>query len=434
MWPSFPPPPPPWTVSRHIWQTALQPDVSGVAVDARLFHEAGCRLVHRYRVYKDPFPHPALREGVIPRLLSCVCRAMVIARLTHLRIYIPASGVPPGHVPDDCFPGGAPRKDRPGLLRVSFADNVTMLGVMPPSMCSPVLEVIINDVVIPEGKTNGPSDVVLDVIPPPPGFSPFSWPIVSEHVAIKQSGSPLGDGGSPDVLVSHSDVEPPFLPIAQDQDSVSVGSPDVGLLVSPLVDISTDSVSAVIRPLSQLPNVDNLFAQDRLWAPIAVPLPAIVARPQYLGGGWLGRARSWRSDLLSRSVHWDLVALSGIRRTAVRTTTHLLGSLDCPCIIRGSLSGSGFRSPPAFWKWAPVGGWVICHVMRRLLLPYNYNGMLVSCRQTLTFWTNIRWRCRDGVETNRVVSGGTAVSGGRSSCGCSRSSRTTCFRTSGRRG
>ena len=50
-----------WTVSRHIWQMALRPDVSGIAVDARLFHEAGCRLVHKYCVYKDPFPHPALR-------------------------------------------------------------------------------------------------------------------------------------------------------------------------------------------------------------------------------------------------------------------------------------------------------------------------------------------------------------------------------------
>ena len=117
---------PPWTVSRHVWQTALQPDVSGVAVDARLFHEAGCRLVHRYRVYKDPFPHPALREGVILRLLSCVGRAMAIARLTHLRISIPTSGAPPGHVPADCFPGGAPRRNRPGSLRVSFADDVTM--------------------------------------------------------------------------------------------------------------------------------------------------------------------------------------------------------------------------------------------------------------------------------------------------------------------
>ena len=248
-------PPPPWTVSRHVWQTALQPGVSGVAVDARLFHEAGCRLVHRYWVHNDPFPHPALREGVIPRLLSCVCRAMAIAWLTHLWISIPASGAPPSHVPADCFPGGAPRKNRPGSLRVSFADDVTMLGVMSPSVCLPVLEeptplvspVVVDDVVIPEGETNGPSDVVPDVIPPPPGCPPYSWPIVSEHVVIEQSGSPLGDGGSPDVLVSHPDVEPPFSPIAQAQDSESVRSPDVELLVSPLVDVGTDSVSVADR-------------------------------------------------------------------------------------------------------------------------------------------------------------------------------------------
>ena len=29
---------PPWTVTRDLWQTALQPDVSGIAVDVRLFH------------------------------------------------------------------------------------------------------------------------------------------------------------------------------------------------------------------------------------------------------------------------------------------------------------------------------------------------------------------------------------------------------------
>ena len=82
------------------------------------------------------------------------------ARLTHLQISIPASGAPPGHVPADCFPGGAPRKDRPGSLRVSFADDVTMLGVMSPSVCSPVLEeptplvspVVVDDAVIPEGR------------------------------------------------------------------------------------------------------------------------------------------------------------------------------------------------------------------------------------------------------------------------------------------
>ena len=62
---------PPWKVTRDAWQAALRPYVSGIAVDTRIFHEAECRLVHKYRVYKDPFLFPALREGAIPRLLSC---------------------------------------------------------------------------------------------------------------------------------------------------------------------------------------------------------------------------------------------------------------------------------------------------------------------------------------------------------------------------
>ena len=97
---------PPWTVTRSVWLHALRPDVSGIAVDALLFHEAGRRLVHHYRIYRDPFPHPALRDGVISRLLSCVCRAMAITQLTHLRISIPSSGAPPGRVHVECFPGG----------------------------------------------------------------------------------------------------------------------------------------------------------------------------------------------------------------------------------------------------------------------------------------------------------------------------------------
>ena len=60
---------PPWTVPRDLWERALRPEVSGIAVDARLFHEAGRRLVHKYRVYKDPLPHPELREGVVAKLL-----------------------------------------------------------------------------------------------------------------------------------------------------------------------------------------------------------------------------------------------------------------------------------------------------------------------------------------------------------------------------
>ena len=70
----------------------IWPVETGVAVDALLFHKAGCP--------------PALRDGVIPPLLSCVCRAMAIARLTHLKISIPSSGAPPGQVPAECFPEG----------------------------------------------------------------------------------------------------------------------------------------------------------------------------------------------------------------------------------------------------------------------------------------------------------------------------------------
>ena len=119
---------PPWTVTRDVWHAALRPDVSGVAVDALLFHEAGSRLVHRYRVYQDPFPHPALRDGVIPRLLSYVGQAMAIARLTHLRISIPSSGAPPGQVPVGCFPEATAPVSQSRRRRVSFAEEVTTLN------------------------------------------------------------------------------------------------------------------------------------------------------------------------------------------------------------------------------------------------------------------------------------------------------------------
>ena len=117
----------PWTVTRDVWHDALRPDVSGVAVDALLFHEAGSRLVHRYRVYMDPFPHPALRDGVIPRLLSSMCRAMAIAHLTHLRLSIPFSGAPPGKVPESCFPDAETAVVQPPPRRVSFAADANTL-------------------------------------------------------------------------------------------------------------------------------------------------------------------------------------------------------------------------------------------------------------------------------------------------------------------
>ena len=81
---------------------ALQPDVSRIAVDIKLFHESGCRLIHKYRIYDDPLPHLALRDGVIKKLLGFVHWAMAIAQLTHLHLTIPSSGSTSEPVPSEC--------------------------------------------------------------------------------------------------------------------------------------------------------------------------------------------------------------------------------------------------------------------------------------------------------------------------------------------
>ena len=58
-----------WTVLRAFWLTALRLDVSGVAVDVKLCHDSGRHLVRKYRIYRDPIPHPALRGRVVSKLI-----------------------------------------------------------------------------------------------------------------------------------------------------------------------------------------------------------------------------------------------------------------------------------------------------------------------------------------------------------------------------
>ena len=120
---------PAWTVTRDFWKQALRPEISGIAVDVMLFRESGRRLVHKYRVYRDPLPHPALREGKISKLISLANRAMAIAQLTQLRIAIPASGSAPGEIPMDCFPGTKDVATSPVPKWVSFATMDQMQSV-----------------------------------------------------------------------------------------------------------------------------------------------------------------------------------------------------------------------------------------------------------------------------------------------------------------
>ena len=108
---------------------------------------------------------------------------MAIAQLTHLRISVPASWAPPGQVPADCYPGGATQKKRPSPRYVSFAEDVTMLGDVSPSVCSPeqgtptqlVSAVAEEDVIAPVGEPIGSSSTAPAILPPLPGFSTMGY-------------------------------------------------------------------------------------------------------------------------------------------------------------------------------------------------------------------------------------------------------------------
>ena len=160
------------------WTVTL-PEVSGIAVDVRLFHESGKRLIHKYRVYQDPLPHLALREGRITKLLSFVNRAMVIARLTHLRITIPSSGNPPGEVPSECFP----KIEEPGVTqtpkRVTFASVIqSTTGEMDAPTTDKVETPTDKPMMSISEKTVEPKaqETKEELLVPPPGFRPFQWP------------------------------------------------------------------------------------------------------------------------------------------------------------------------------------------------------------------------------------------------------------------
>ena len=117
-----------------------------------------------------------------------------------------------------------------------FAKDVTVLGDVSPSVCSPqhgtptqrVSAVADEDVIVPVGETNGSSDTAPDIIPPPPGFSPFSWPVDDGNMDIDQLCFPFNVDCSPDVLTGRPDVEPslsPITPVLADDSESGLGSP-----------------------------------------------------------------------------------------------------------------------------------------------------------------------------------------------------------------
>ena len=281
---------PPWTVTRDVWHAALRLDVSGVALDALLFHEAGSRLVHRYRVYQDPFPHPALRDGVIPQLLSYVGRPMAIARLTHFQISIPSSGSPPGQVPVECFPEATAPVSQSSRRRVSFAEEVTTLNAEESLEFSPVSPPLILPVVVEEAAVDSATratPLILPVVeeidndppaaemvemqtttpesgvPPPPGFPPFLFP--------------ENDGGmdADDICARFGGLASlTFSQISGESSDISntTDVPEVGVSLPPSLDSSSEVIPALNYAHLPLPSVDNGVMPELVWMP-ALPQP-----------------------------------------------------------------------------------------------------------------------------------------------------------------
>ena len=178
------------------------------------------------------------------------------------------------------------------------------MGEVSPSVCSPergtptqlVSVVAEDDVITPVGETIDSSDAFPNILPPPPGFSQFSWPFDDWSVTNEQSRFAFNEDSrscSPDVIAGRPGVEPPLqlspiTPVGADDavtvitgssDPESVCPPEVEVLVSPLVDVSSDLTADVLRTesLLLLPSIEGLL-QDMLWAPVAPRFPDVDVR------------------------------------------------------------------------------------------------------------------------------------------------------------
>ena len=319
-------------MTRDVWHDALRPDISGIAVDALLFHEAGSQLVHRYRVYKDPFPH-----------------------LAHLRISIPSSGAPAGRVPMECFPlATAPVSQ--ARRRVSFADEVTTLNEEEINMRNadespevpPVSQPLTPPVVMEEAaiiSKTGPTPLIMLVVErieydspaaepvelqtitpesgvlPPPGFPPFLFP-------ENDGGMDADDiyarfGGLASLTFAQIGRESPDIP-----DETDV--PEAGVSRRPSLDSSSEAIPMVGYAHMPLPSWTIVLCQN--WCGCLLFLDRQYGRwiekLQYLGGGWPGRVRSSRKDRRSLSVRWGLGVPSGTPHTMFQTMQSRRESTD----------------------------------------------------------------------------------------------------------
>ena len=253
---------PAWTVTRDFWERALKPEISGIAVDIQLFHESGRRLVHKYRVYRDPLPHPALRKGRITKLISLVNRAMAIAQLTQLRIAIPLSGNPPGEVSTDCFP----KTDELDKVKMTKRVTFTPGGQTPSVHVDPEIadqeETSTEEMagMLPQEIGEPGTKDIRTVSPvPPPGFRLFEWPQMKWNNSVdvyRDPGLKFVASWSAKIAEEEMSSPPPLeplspIPVENSQDSIVV---QVGTTYSEAyTPIVLDRIRSVHRRRSRRP-------------------------------------------------------------------------------------------------------------------------------------------------------------------------------------
>ena len=187
------------------------------------------------------------------------------------------------------FSRGIPHVRPPSRRHVSFADGLTMLGNTELPVCSPkaellplILPVVVEEIsdapepespplilpVVVEDNSVVPGEELIELVssaldpslPPPPGFSPFTWPVNDGGMDVDELCSRIGVDCSPSLS--------PISRVCADVSDSAV-SPGVGVLVSPIIDGSSDIAPAVGHAGLPLPSVDNSFVQDMLGAPAA---------------------------------------------------------------------------------------------------------------------------------------------------------------------
>ena len=97
-------------------------------------------------------------------------------------------------------------------------------------------------------------------LPPPPGFSPFAFPLDDGGLDADELCARLGMNCSPSLS--------PIGRVSSDVPDLAV-SPEVGVLVSPIVDGSSDVALAVGYTGSPLLSVASTCGQTMLWVPAA---------------------------------------------------------------------------------------------------------------------------------------------------------------------